>query len=72
MGFSLTELKQGAGYRVEPTEEGFAILKSERDDAAAFDQLVREVLSSAGREFVALPRQDAGAGYDGVFILPFD
>jgi hypothetical protein len=36
MGLSLTELKQGAGYRVEPTEEGFAILKSERDNAGVF------------------------------------
>lgn len=72
MSISLSQLRQGAGYRVEPTDDGFGIVKSPGDDAAGFDSMVRDALASAGEDFVALPRLSRESRYDGVFILPFD
>lgn len=73
MKLSVQQLRNCADrYLVEPTDAGFVILKTPKTDAAAFDALVRDAIDSSGQEFVALPRTDGWAGYDGVFIIPFD
>jgi len=73
MRLSLRQLRQNSDhYHVEPHDAGFAILKTARADGAAFHALVQDALNSAGEEFVALPRSDGSAGYDGVFIIPLE
>lgn len=71
MSMSLDRLRRMGGQNRDELDDGaFEILRTADADARAFDSLVRETVDSSGRDFVALPRRDGRAGYDGVFIIP--
>ncbi len=50
---------------VEVTNDGFVLSGS----GEAFDELAREALENAGKDFVALPTSDGGVGYSRVVII---
>ena len=73
MPISLRSLETpGPDYLVEPTPEGFAIVRRDRKARATFTALARRVLDAAGDTYVALPRSDGPDGYERVFIIPFE
>ncbi|WP_155802395.1 hypothetical protein [Brevundimonas naejangsanensis] len=47
------------------TNDGFVLSGS----GEAFDELAREALENAGKDFVALPTSDGGVGYSRVVII---
>ena len=73
MGVFLQSLKDGGpSYAVEPSDDGFAVVRKRRADRAAFNRLAREVMERSGDEYLALPRYDGPANYDRVFIIPIE
>ena len=59
-------------YSVEDGTDGFALIRKSDGDQAVFNALVRRIIDQAGSDFVALPRTDGHAGYDGVYIIPIE
>ena len=73
MGVFLQSLKDGGpSYAVEPSDDGFAVVRKRRADRAAFNRLAREVMERSGDDYLALPRYDGPANYDRVFIFPIE
>ena len=73
MGVFLQSLKDGGpSYAVEPSDDGFAVVRKRRADRAAFNRLAREVMERSGDDYLALPRYDGPANYDRVFIIPLE
>ena len=73
MGVFLQSLKDGGpSYAVEPSDDGFAVVRKRRADRAAFKRLAREVMERSGDDYLALPRYDGPANYDRVFIIPIE
>ena len=71
MGQFLESLRRsGDCHLVEPTENGFAIVRRDSHRSEAFNLLVREAVERSGSDYVALPRTDGSSGYDQVFIIP--
>lgn len=73
MGLTLDALLHaGQGRRLEDGGTGFRILPGAHEAPDDFSRFVREVLDSAGSEFVALPVSDGRVGYDEVYVIPLD
>jgi hypothetical protein len=73
MGVFLQTLRDGGpSHAVEPSDEGFAVVRKRRADRGAFNRLAREVMENSGDDYVALPRYDGPTDYDRVFIIPID
>ena len=73
MGVFQQSLKDGGpSYAVEPSDDGFAVVRKRRADRAAFNRLAREVMDRSGDDYLALPRYDGPANYDRVFIIPIE
>ena len=73
MGEFLEFLKRSDGcHLIEPSEQGFALVRKSDADAGSFNALVRRALDCSGSDYVALPRTDGRAGYDQVFIIPLN
>ncbi|QYC10685.1 hypothetical protein [Brevundimonas nasdae] len=63
--------RRSSVHNVEVTEGGFVIVRK-APDCRAFDGLAREVIKSAGRDYVALPFTDGAVGYARIIILLFN
>ena len=73
MGMFLQSLKDGGPYyAVEPSDDGFALVRKRSADRAAFNRLAREVMEHSGDDYLALPRYDGPANYDRVIIIPIE
>ena len=73
MGVFLDSLRRPDDcHLIEPTVEGFAIVRRDVRCAEAFNLLARETIEQSGIDYVALPRTDGSTGYDQVFIIPLD
>ena len=70
--FLLSLTDGGPSYAVEPSDDGFAVVRKRRADRAAFNRLAREVMERSGDDYLALPRYDGPANDDRVFIIPIE